>query len=67
MGKIGAVKDVVNAVLNLAQADQVTREVLHVDGGAHAGRLLSVHITGQAEVFRNCVADIGRERARQSC
>ena len=38
MGKIGSVKDVVDAVLYLAQADQVTGEVLHVDGGAHAGR-----------------------------
>ncbi|PYU36811.1 MAG: 3-oxoacyl-ACP reductase, partial [Acidobacteria bacterium] len=42
MGKIGAVKDVVDAVPYLAQADQVTGEVLHVDGRAHAGRLLSV-------------------------
>lgn len=38
MGKIATVKDVVDAVLYLAQADQVTGEVLHVDGGAHAGR-----------------------------
>jgi NAD(P)-dependent dehydrogenase (short-subunit alcohol dehydrogenase family) len=38
MGRIVAVKDVVDAVLYLAQADQVTGEVLHVDGGAHAGR-----------------------------
>jgi NAD(P)-dependent dehydrogenase (short-subunit alcohol dehydrogenase family) len=38
MGKIGAVKDIVDAVLYLAQADQVTGEVLHVDGGAHSGR-----------------------------
>jgi NAD(P)-dependent dehydrogenase (short-subunit alcohol dehydrogenase family) len=38
MGKIGSVKDVVDAVLYLSQADQVTGEVLHVDGGAHAGR-----------------------------
>ena len=37
MGKIAAVKDIVGAVLYLAQADQVTGEVLHVDGGAHAG------------------------------
>jgi NAD(P)-dependent dehydrogenase (short-subunit alcohol dehydrogenase family) len=36
-GKIAAVKDIVNAVLYLARADQVTGEVLHVDGGAHAG------------------------------
>jgi NAD(P)-dependent dehydrogenase (short-subunit alcohol dehydrogenase family) len=38
MGKIVEVKDVVDAVLYLAQAGQVTGEVLHVDGGAHAGR-----------------------------
>jgi NAD(P)-dependent dehydrogenase (short-subunit alcohol dehydrogenase family) len=38
MGKIANVKDVVDAVLYLAQAGQVTGEVLHVDGGAHAGR-----------------------------
>ena len=38
MGKIVAVKDIVDAVLYLAHADQVTGEVLHVDGGAHAGR-----------------------------
>jgi NAD(P)-dependent dehydrogenase (short-subunit alcohol dehydrogenase family) len=35
-GKIAEVKDVVDAVLYLAQAHQVTGEVLHVDG-AHAG------------------------------
>jgi NAD(P)-dependent dehydrogenase (short-subunit alcohol dehydrogenase family) len=38
MGKIAGVKDVVDAVLYLTQAGQVTGEVLHVDGGAHAGR-----------------------------
>ena len=38
MWKIVDVKDVVDAVLYLAQAGQVTGEVLHVDGGAHAGR-----------------------------
>ena len=38
MGKIVHAKDVVDAVLYLAQADQVTGEILHVDGGAHAGR-----------------------------
>ena len=37
MGKIAQVKDIVDAVLYLAQAGQVTGEVLHVDGGAHAG------------------------------
>lgn len=38
MGKMANVKDIVDAVLYLAQAHQVTGEVLHVDGGAHAGR-----------------------------
>jgi NAD(P)-dependent dehydrogenase (short-subunit alcohol dehydrogenase family) len=38
LGKIAEVKDVIDAVLYLAQAGQVTGEVLHVDGGAHAGR-----------------------------
>jgi NAD(P)-dependent dehydrogenase (short-subunit alcohol dehydrogenase family) len=38
MGKIVGVGDVVDAVLYLAQADQITGEVLHVDGGSHAGR-----------------------------
>jgi NAD(P)-dependent dehydrogenase (short-subunit alcohol dehydrogenase family) len=37
MGKVAEVKDVVDAVLYLAQAGQITGEVLHVDGGAHAG------------------------------
>ncbi len=37
MGKIATVRDVVDAVLYLAQAGQITGEVLHVDGGAHAG------------------------------
>lgn len=38
MGKIASVQDIVDAVLYLAQAPQVTGEVLHVDGGAHVGR-----------------------------
>ena len=38
MGKIVEIKDIVDAVLYLAQADQVTGEILHVDGGSHAGR-----------------------------
>jgi NAD(P)-dependent dehydrogenase (short-subunit alcohol dehydrogenase family) len=37
MGKIADVRDIVDAVLYLAQAGQVTGEVLHVDGGSHAG------------------------------
>src|SRR5580704_6597144 len=38
MGKIVEIKDVVDAVLYLVGADQVSGEILHVDGGAHAGR-----------------------------
>ena len=38
MGKIVEIKDIVSAVLYLAEAEQITGEVLHVDGGAHAGR-----------------------------
>lgn len=38
MGKIASINDIVDAVLYLAHACQVTGEVLHVDGGAHAGR-----------------------------
>ena len=35
---ITEVRDVVGAVLYLARAGQVTGEVIHVDGGSHAGR-----------------------------
>jgi NAD(P)-dependent dehydrogenase (short-subunit alcohol dehydrogenase family) len=38
MGKIAEVQDIVDAVLYVAEAEQVTGEILHVDGGAHAGR-----------------------------
>ncbi|MGD0230547.1 MAG: SDR family oxidoreductase [Syntrophorhabdales bacterium] len=38
MGRIASVEDIVDAVLYLAHAGQVTGEVLHVDGGAHAGK-----------------------------
>jgi NAD(P)-dependent dehydrogenase (short-subunit alcohol dehydrogenase family) len=38
MGSISDVKDIADAVLYLAHASQVTGEVLHVDGGVHAGR-----------------------------
>ena len=38
MGKIVEIKDVVDAVLYLARAGQVTGEILHVDGGSHGGR-----------------------------
>jgi NAD(P)-dependent dehydrogenase (short-subunit alcohol dehydrogenase family) len=38
MGKVAEVKDIVDAVLYLTRADQVTGETIHVDGGSHAGR-----------------------------
>ena len=38
MGGMADVKDIVDAVLYLADAGQVSGEVLHVDGAAHAGR-----------------------------
>jgi NAD(P)-dependent dehydrogenase (short-subunit alcohol dehydrogenase family) len=38
MGTISEAKDIADAVVYLAEARQVTGEVLHVDGGAHAGR-----------------------------
>jgi NAD(P)-dependent dehydrogenase (short-subunit alcohol dehydrogenase family) len=38
MGKIVEVQDIFDAVLYLAEAGQVTGEIIHVDGGAHAGR-----------------------------
>jgi NAD(P)-dependent dehydrogenase (short-subunit alcohol dehydrogenase family) len=38
MGGIAEVKDITDAVLYLADARQVSGEVLHVDGAAHAGR-----------------------------
>jgi NAD(P)-dependent dehydrogenase (short-subunit alcohol dehydrogenase family) len=38
MGEISSVRDIVDAVVYLLEARQVTGEVLHVDGGAHAGR-----------------------------
>ena len=38
MGQITTVKDIVDAVIYLTEAGQVTGEVLHVDGGAHVGK-----------------------------
>jgi NAD(P)-dependent dehydrogenase (short-subunit alcohol dehydrogenase family) len=38
MGSIADVKDIADAVLYLAEAGQVTGEIIHVDGGVHAGR-----------------------------
>ncbi len=38
MGRISEVKDIVDAIVYLTEAGQVTGEVLHVDGGAHVGK-----------------------------
>jgi len=38
MGQISTVKDIVDAIMYLTEAVQVTGEVLHVDGGAHVGK-----------------------------
>jgi NAD(P)-dependent dehydrogenase (short-subunit alcohol dehydrogenase family) len=38
MGRISSVADIVNAALYLTDADQVTGEVLRVDGGSHVGK-----------------------------
>ena len=38
MGKVAHVKDIVDAIVYLTEAGQVTGEVLHVDGGAHVGK-----------------------------
>jgi NAD(P)-dependent dehydrogenase (short-subunit alcohol dehydrogenase family) len=38
MGRVSSVKDIVDAVLYLTEAQTVTGEVLHVDGGAHRGK-----------------------------
>jgi NAD(P)-dependent dehydrogenase (short-subunit alcohol dehydrogenase family) len=37
MGRIGEIQEIVDAVLYLEEAGFVTGEILHVDGGAHAG------------------------------
>ena len=38
VGRMGEIGDVVDAVLFLESAPFVTGEILHVDGGQHAGR-----------------------------
>jgi NAD(P)-dependent dehydrogenase (short-subunit alcohol dehydrogenase family) len=38
MGQMQSVKDIVDAIIYLTEAPQVTGEVLHVDGGAHIGK-----------------------------
>ena len=38
VGRIGEVKEVVDAALFLTDATFTSGEILHVDGGAHAGK-----------------------------
>jgi enoyl-[acyl-carrier-protein] reductase (NADH) len=38
LGQISDVKDIVDAIVYLTEASQVTGEVLHVDSGAHVGK-----------------------------
>ncbi len=38
MGRISSVSDIVDAIVYLTEAGTVTGEVLHVDGGSHAGK-----------------------------
>lgn len=38
LGRVVSVKDVVDGILYLTEAAEVTGEVLHVDGGAHVGK-----------------------------
>jgi NAD(P)-dependent dehydrogenase (short-subunit alcohol dehydrogenase family) len=38
MGRMGEIQEVVDAVMYLERASFVTGEIMHVDGGASAGR-----------------------------
>jgi NAD(P)-dependent dehydrogenase (short-subunit alcohol dehydrogenase family) len=38
MGRVSTVDEIADAVLYLTEAQSVTGEVLHVDGGAHRGK-----------------------------
>jgi NAD(P)-dependent dehydrogenase (short-subunit alcohol dehydrogenase family) len=38
IGRMGEIKEVVDAVLILTDATFITGEILHVDGGAYAGK-----------------------------
>lgn len=38
LGRVADIQDIVDAVLYLTEAREVTGEVLHVDGGAHVGK-----------------------------
>jgi NAD(P)-dependent dehydrogenase (short-subunit alcohol dehydrogenase family) len=38
MGRISTIRDIVDAVLYLTEAANVTGEILRVDGGSHVGK-----------------------------
>jgi NAD(P)-dependent dehydrogenase (short-subunit alcohol dehydrogenase family) len=38
LGTVSSVKDIVDAIVYLTEAQNVTGESVHVDGGAHSGR-----------------------------
>jgi NAD(P)-dependent dehydrogenase (short-subunit alcohol dehydrogenase family) len=38
MGRLVSVGEVVDAIVYLSEAATVTGEILHVDGGSHAGK-----------------------------
>jgi len=38
LGRVGETQDMIDAVMHLEKATFVTGEILHVDGGASAGR-----------------------------
>jgi len=38
MGRMGEIREVVDAILFLTDATFTTGEILHVDGGVHAGK-----------------------------
>ena len=38
MGRIADASEIADAVLYLSEAKSVTGEVMHVDGGSHAGK-----------------------------
>jgi NAD(P)-dependent dehydrogenase (short-subunit alcohol dehydrogenase family) len=51
IGRMGKIDEVVGAVMYLNDAKFVTGEVLHVDGGAHAGKWYLEKCTYERETF----------------
>jgi NAD(P)-dependent dehydrogenase (short-subunit alcohol dehydrogenase family) len=51
IGRVGQVSDVVDAIMFLESSSYITGEVLHVDGGQAAGRLLSYRCRRPGRVF----------------